>query len=299
MKLLITLSLMLVCAFGVSAQSKKKRPAKKKPIVITKPVNNPKPKIPPTENNPKDAGKLLASGTDSKVDKPFIFVARSAETYAEMQNLVGKLPTVGEIDFTKQAVVAAFAGEKFTAGFSVGFTQTEGKNSVGINEPAANAMTAQMITTPYKVIVIQIDEDKPLQLETSKNWYSATSFYTVTSGTFEFSGGFIAKTTNFPIEGKIGVMKYENYITLNFNLNGKDAENQRKMSEMSSGTVSNGLNRLDVGSLSDNPKPPVTVKGTFSDDKLSLKFEPNLKDWHYNDAFECRGNLEATKLKMR
>jgi hypothetical protein len=299
MKLLITLSLLCALVFVVPAQSKKKKPAKRKPVVVTKPVNVPKPKVPPTGDEPQDAGKLLASGTDSKVDKPFIFVARSAETYAEMQKLVGKLPSVGEIDFTKQAVVAAFAGEKFTAGFSVGFTKTGEKNAIGINEPAADAMVAQMITTPYKVVAIQIDEDKPLQLETSKNWYTATSFYTVTSGTFEFSGGYVGRTTTFPIEGKIGVMKYENYITLNFDLTGTEAQSQRKMSEISSGTVSNGLNRLDVGTLSDGPKPPVTVKGTFSDDKFLLKFEPNLKDWHYNDAFEGRGNLEATKLKMR
>ncbi|MEJ7700204.1 MAG: hypothetical protein WKF71_11235 [Pyrinomonadaceae bacterium] len=63
--------------------------------------------------------KILAEGSYGTVETPFIFVARSAETYAQLQKFVENLPPAPEIDFTRTAVVAAFAGTKNTGGYSV------------------------------------------------------------------------------------------------------------------------------------------------------------------------------------
>ena len=64
------------------------------------------------------------------------------------------------IDFRKHTVVAVFAGEKPTAGYSVRVTKVE-KNSDAcvvhhtVTAPAKDAMVAQMITYPY--VVVRLD----------------------------------------------------------------------------------------------------------------------------------------------
>src|SRR5688500_18744199 len=107
---LIILSLVLISS-AANAQVKKKT-TKSKKTVPTKNVVKPMPK-PPLSPLPTNY-KVLIEGQYSKVETPFVFIARDAETYALIRSMVEGLPASSTLDFSKNAVIAAFAGERNT-----------------------------------------------------------------------------------------------------------------------------------------------------------------------------------------
>ncbi len=280
-----------------SAQIKNRRAAEKSKTKTTK--TNDK----TTNNKPIDTLmgndiKVLAEGAYSKIEQPFVFVARSNETYAQLQNFVENLPPVLEIDFSEAAVVAAFAGTKNTGGYSVSIKSAAGKVSIETINPPKDAIVTQVITAPFKVALVSLEENDSINLELSANWKNALQTYRITSGTFEYSGGIAGGRKEFGVEGTIGVLSFGDNATLVFNLAGKGAEKTRKLSEATSGLMKDGkidLARLDAGSFSENPKPPLKVSGTIANNKLSLVFQPLPS--RIADGFQARGKIEAVKAK--
>lgn len=242
--------------------------------------------------------KILAEGAYSKVESPFVFVARSKETYAQLKNLVENLPAEIEIDFEKQAVVAAFAGTRNTGGYAVEIKIAADKIAVEVAAPPKDAMVTQALTQPFKVALVSVEAENALTLSLSANWTNAMRNYKVSSGEFEYSGGIAGRSRQFAVEGAIGVLTFGDLITLDFNLYGKGADKNRKLAEIASGTIKNGkigIARLDVGSFSEGPKPPDKISGALTNDKLSLTFEP--LPTFVSDGFSARGRLEAVRTE--
>ena len=285
--LLAVISLSLIGC--VSAQVNKRKTTKKSKPKVTKPANE------------KPTGgelKIIAEGAYGTVETPFVFVARSRETYAQLQSFVENLPPASEIDFGKTAVVAAFAGTKNTGGYSVAIRQAAGKIMIDVVAPPKDAMTTDALTTPFKVALVSVEEENSLPLEVSLNWKSAIQTYRITSGEFEYSGGLAGMQKKFNAEGTTGVMRFGDYVTLIFNFWGKGADKDKKLTETASGVLKINkidLARLDAGSFAENPKPPLKVSGTISNDKLSLTFEP--LPTNVADGFQARGKIEAVKIK--
>lgn len=301
-KVLVSTALSLTLFFCVAAQSECKSEKNKEQVNKKTDMNkNVSDKKMPDETVLKsDNGelKIIAEGSYSKPEKPFIFVARSPETYAQLQNLAENLPLATEIDFGKATVVAAFAGTKNTGGYSVKINKMAGKIAVDVAAPPKDAMTTQALTTPFQVALIPIEEGNTLPLDVSGTLATAIETYKITSGEFEYSGGFAGIQKKFEAEGTIGILSYSDYITLVFNLSGKDAEKARKLIETASGVIKDGkieVARLDAGSFSENPKPPLKVLGTMENDKLSLIFEP--LPTMVADGFQARGKIEAARVK--
>jgi hypothetical protein len=241
--------------------------------------------------------KSLAEGAYSKIREPFVFVAREPETYAQLQSLVEDLPAVSKIDFNKSAIVAGFAGTKNSGGYSVSIKSVTGKVSVDVINPPKDALVTMALTSPFNVALVPLGENNSLNLELSANWKNAIQTYKVTSGAFEYSGGFRGMQKKFDAEGTIGVLSFGDYTTLFFNLAGKGAEKTRKLTEPASGWLRKEnveLARLDAGSFSEHPKPPLKVSGTISGGKLSLVFEP--LPTTVADGFQARGKIEAAKV---
>jgi len=242
--------------------------------------------------------KSLAEGAYSKVEEPFVFVAREQETYAQLQSIVEDLPSASEIDFSKSAVVAAFAGTKNSGGFSVSIKNSAGKVLIEMINPPKDAMVTQVITTPFNVALIPLEENNSVNLELSANWKNAMQTYKIASGTFEYSGGIAGMRKEFGAEGAISILSFGNYATLVFNLAGKGANKNMKLADTASGSVKGGkieLARLGAGNFSENPKPPLKVSGTMTNGKLSLVFEPLPS--RIADGFQARGKVEAVKTK--
>lgn len=296
-KFLLSAALGLYLIGCASAQVKKHKTVGKSPAKTTK-TNDRTASEKPIDKPMSDDIKVLAEGAYSKIEQPFVFTARSNETYAELQNLAENLPPVLEIDFSKTAVVAAFAGMKNTGGYSVTIKNSAGKISIATLNPPKDAMTTQAITAPYKVALVPLEENDSLNLELSPSWTNAMRTFKITSGTFEYSGGFAGMRKEFSVEGTIGVFGFGDYATLVFNLAGKGVEKTRKLSETASGLLKNGkidLASLGAGGFSENPKPLLKVSGTIAGNKLSLVFEPLPS--RVADGFQARGKIEAAKVK--
>lgn len=262
------------------------------------------PKKPPQPTNDKTDSKsdgnlkTLAEGFYSTIENPFVFVARSPETYSQLQSFVENLPAVSEIDFSKTAVVAAFAGTKSSGGYSVTTKKIANKIMIDVAAPPKDAMTTQALTTPFNVSLVPVEEAMPLLIELSANWKNAAQNFKITSGEFEYSGGFAGNSTKFSVEGTISILSFGDYATLIFNLSGKGAEKARKLREAASGSVKKNqinLARLDAGSFSEGPKPPLKVSGTIAGGKLALTFEP--LPTIIADGYEVGGKIEALKTK--
>ena len=242
--------------------------------------------------------KVLSEGNQSKVENPFVFIARDAVTYSELQKIVEGLPTASEIDFSTNAVIAGFAGTKSTGGFSVDIQNVQNKIAVNIHKPSKGMMVTQIITTPYKVVLVPIGERSAVQMSLSTDFTAKTEIYNVSKGDFGFRGGFAGRQKKFTADGTIQVLIYENLATFTFNLNGKGTEAQRKLAETASGILKDGnisLARLDAGTFADNPHPPLAVAGTLVNSKLNLSF--TALSTTVADGYEGYGNLEAIKSR--
>jgi len=293
--ILMLLSISLF-ALGAQAQTRKKKVIKKTKTATVKKTTKPTVKPPVVEPRREDY-KIIAEGAQAKAEEPFLFVARDAKTYAQLQTLVENLPDASTIDFTKESVVAAFAGTKPTAGWEVLIRRASDKVLIDLNEPRKDVMTAQMLTTPYKIAVVPVEEEKPLSLEATPTWTNKMATYRVSKGNFIYSGGFAFRERTFGAEGTIGVLTHGDLVTMTFNLTAK-GDKAMMLAETVSGSLKEGnveLSRLDAGTFSENPKPPVNVSGTISDAKISLRFEPNPTS--VADGFQARGTVEAVKVK--
>jgi hypothetical protein len=282
---ILLFSLMTTCA---DAQNKNSKEINSQPVVETN--------MKSSETKSDSGVEILAEGAFSKVESPFVFTARSKETYAQLKTLVENLPAESEIDFDKQAVVAAFAGTKNTGGYSVEIKKANGKIAVEILAPPKDAMVTQSLTQPFVVALVSVESENELSLTLSADWTGAMQNYKVISGEFEYSGGFAGRRKQFAVEGAVGVFTLDNLITMVFNLSGKGADKNMKLAETASGTIKDGkieIARINVGSFSEGPKPPDKVSGMLINDKLSLTFEP--LPTYISDGFSARGKIEGLK----
>jgi hypothetical protein len=290
------LTLLSIALFAVGAQAQKKKAAKKTRTNAAKKA--PKPVVnPPVVEPRKEDYKIIAQGENARLEEPFLFVARDAKTYARLQVVVENLPDASTVDFTKEAVVAAFAGTKPTPGWEVLIRKLSGKVLIDLNEPRKDLIYAQMLTAPYKIAVVPVEEEKPLPLDATPTWTNKMTNYRVSKASFSYAGGFAFREKKFDAEGAIGVLTYGDLITMTFKLNAK-GDKATTLAEIVSGSLKAGkveLSRLEAGAFSENPKPPMNVSGTLAGANLSLKFEPNPTS--VSDGFEARGTLEAVKVK--
>lgn len=283
---LLILSLILISTYA-EARTKRKNITRKNPAKTSKPI---------TKSG--DDYKVLARGSYSKVETPFVFAVRDAETYELLRSLIENLPPSSTIDFTKTAVIAAFAGEKTTGGYSVIIHPVADKIAIDVRAPEKGAMTAQVITSPFQAVVIPISASQSLPLEIPSAWTNQMQIYNVTKANFESSGGFAGRTKKFAAEGAIGVFKHENLLTFVFNLTGKEADSPQKLSDVASGVMKEGnikITRLDAGTFAQMPRPPLKAFGTMNDKKLSFLFESLPAT--VADGFMVRGSLEANLIK--
>jgi hypothetical protein len=239
--------------------------------------------------------KTLAEGANSRIETPFVFVARDSRTFELLKERVEGLPAASSIDFSREAVVAVFAGTKNTGGYSVEIKISGETVSASVAAPPADAVVTQALTSPFKVALVPVEEEKSLNLSVSDELKNGAKTFRVASGEFMYSGGFAPREKRFAAEGTILVMQAGDLVTLDFELAGKAAEDKAmKLTETASGILKDGkieLSRLDAGSFSEGPKPPVRVSGKMSENRLELKFEP--LPTNVSDGFSVEGKLQA------
>jgi len=238
--------------------------------------------------------RIVAEGQQAGVEKPFIFVARDAKTYELLKALKITIPDASKFDFPEVAIVAIFAGIKPTPGYKIEVSLNADLLSVSVVPPPPDAILAQVLTSPYKIVAVSVDEEKPLFVQVPSDWKKET--YKISKGNIGYSGGFAPREKNFDVDGKIFVFKFGDLITMSFSLMAK-SDAKIKISETASGKIEGNkiyLNRVDPGNFSELPRPSMKAIGAFLQNRITLKFEPN--PTNVADGFEAHGEIEAVKL---
>lgn len=243
--------------------------------------------------------KVLAEGAYGKITAAFVAVARDAETYAAVRELVGNLPQLNADFFQKNLVVAAFLGQRNTGGYGVEITRTANNRlRVSSRTPPKGAMTTQALTAPFKIVSAPLDETRPLSVEIDAAWNSETRPYRVASGEFTTGGGFAGRFEKLQLSGEIRVIRLGPLATLVFDVKGTGGAKARLLMDAATGKVAAngqlGGAVADPGSLVDVPRSALAVKGGFTanEDKLSLTFESLPSN--VSDGYGGQGKLEAT-----
>lgn len=243
--------------------------------------------------------KVLSSGGHIPVSESFIAVARDAETYAELRKLDGRLPELSADSFNKSAVVAAFLGERNTGGFGIEITRAA-DGTVRINEtrPGEGMMTIQVITTPYTIVSVPVENERPLRLELDQTWQTSTRPYRINGGEFTMSGGFAGRSENSRLEGGFKLMRYANLATVLFDIKGAGGTKARELKEVTTGIIrANGevsFARFNAGSLVEPPANLLKAQGQFTNNEgnLTLLFESLPST--VADGYQGKGRLTAT-----
>ncbi len=248
-----------------------------------------------TENNLK----VLASGSYSEMEEPFIFVARDKESLEKLKNLpINNIEIKEEIDFEKNVVVAAFAGTMRTGGYEVEITGTDSKVSVNLDSPPKDAMVTQALTQPFSVVLVPLKNDESLNLEVSDYWKDKAENYSVKTGSVEFSGGIAGIRQRFDTEGSIRVYRLNKFVTMIFDIKGKDKESGRKFSDVISVELADDslkVENITGGNLIERPHPPMKLDADFSADKISVMLITQNEKTSVSDGFTGKAVLEAVK----
>ena len=103
--------------------------------------------------------RSLDQGQESRIDVAKQVSARTVDDWDALWKQHGSGRTRPSVDFTKEVVAAVFLGSRPSAGFSVqiiGARQDGGALIVAYREtrPAPDALTAQVLTSPYHIVAI-------------------------------------------------------------------------------------------------------------------------------------------------
>lgn len=110
-------------------------------------------------------------GTNSSIKGKRLLVIRNAnefsEFWADHSATQAPIPPEPDVDFETSMVIAAFAGERETGGYSITIEDIRENNEfmiveVEIETPGDNCAVAQALTQPHHVVVLD-DSDKPVQ----------------------------------------------------------------------------------------------------------------------------------------
>jgi hypothetical protein len=104
--------------------------------------------------------RTIDKGANSNSDSARQAVARTDAEWSALWKAHDPNRPAPKVDFTKEMVVAVFLGSRPTAGFGVEIVGAEVRNGALVvryreARPAADAITAQILTSPYHIVAVQ------------------------------------------------------------------------------------------------------------------------------------------------
>jgi N-acetylmuramic acid 6-phosphate (MurNAc-6-P) etherase len=99
----------------------------------------------------------LVSGTKSSVNQRVNYLITSQDELLELWNMIDASGAPPTVDFTKDVVLALFAGEEPTNGFSISVSKIEDSASarqviIELSQPGGSCVLAQSTTSPYEIV---------------------------------------------------------------------------------------------------------------------------------------------------
>ena len=100
---------------------------------------------------------VITSGDSSTVNSRKNYLITSQDELSQLWRLIGTADQPPAIDFSKEAVIAVFAGNEPTAGYSIAVTGVKDSSvdrtvSVTLTSPSGSCVLAQHVTAPYQLI---------------------------------------------------------------------------------------------------------------------------------------------------
>jgi hypothetical protein len=244
--------------------------------------------------------ETIAQGSQSDVNQPFIAVIRESSVYDELRKTVKGLPERDAESFKKSAVIAAFLGERLTAGYGINISQSaEGVLKLSETVPPKGAMLAQVITSPFRVYTVSLpNPEAPVILELTGAWKSRGKVFDLTTGEFTMVGGFAGQQEPFQLEGRLNVLRLGNLISIIFDIQARNAKKPRSLRTIGTGVIEAGtkinLPVFDAGTLIDRPRPFLSATGTMAPDGSTLTFNlQSILSRVIADGYVGKGSLEA------
>lgn len=250
------------------------------------------------ENQNNSAGdlKTLAEGSQSSISDPFVAVIRDDVTYAKLKKMEPGLPRLETDFFRLNVVVAAFLGTRNTGGYRVEISRVEnGKIRVVEKAPPKNAMTTQVITSPFKLVSFASEGSTAVELSVGEIFQQRAQLYRISSGSFNLSGGLTGRSEPFQLNGKLQVTRLGDLITIGFALVSSGSSRERSLRSSATGVIKDGaitIERMTHGSLLDPPSAELKVSGKLPE-KNRLSLELASLPINIPESYSGRGTIEA------
>ena len=252
--------------------------------------------------------KVLAEGFHSSITHSFVAVLRDSETYSNLTKLDGSLPKLDEEFFKAHIAIAAFLGERNTGGYGIQITRESAagfdsnpKSFIRVAEvsPGKGMIVPQMITSPFKLVSIEVNPATNVVLALDQSWLKTMLPYRVTTGTFTMRGGFAGVTDQFEVGGNVQIGREGNLATFAFFILRPGAGARHSLSDFTTGVVTAGgqvtINKMTAGSFVKPPNAGLTATGAFADHgTLSLRFSS--LPFMVADGYTGSGTIEAVKV---
>lgn len=239
--------------------------------------------------------KVLGEGSMSPVKQQFVAIIRDPQTYAALKATATDLPALTDEFFQTNWVIAAFLGERNTSGYSVAISRDpNGQIRVTEKAPRKDAMLAQVLTSPFKVVALPVNGTPAVALSLAESFKQTGSLYRVSKGSFSISGGIAGRTESYPLAGKIQVTRLGQLVTIGFALVSEGTPNERRLRDSVTVLANNNtvvIPRLSHGSLVDTPSG--SLKMTASIEKNSLKIDLDTGAVTVPDGYSGKGTLQA------
>lgn len=249
-----------------------------------------------TQNSSSGELKTLAEGSQSSITDPFVAVIRDDATYAQLSKMEPSLPKLEADFFRLNVVVAAFLGTRNTGGYSVEIKRVEsGKISVAEKAPAKDAMTTQVITSPFKLVSFAPEGSTAVELSIGEIFQQRAQLYRISRGSFKLSGGFTGSTESFQLNGKLQLIRLGNLVTIGFALVSSGGTKERSLRGSATGVIKDGaitIERMTHGSLLDPPSGELQISGKFLE-KNRLTLELVSKPIYVPESYGGGGSIEA------
>ena len=248
------------------------------------------------QNNSSGELKTLAAGFQSSISDPFVAVVRDDVTYAKLQKMEPGLPRLETDFFRLNIVVAAFLGTRNTGGYSVEISRFEnGRIRVVEKAPPKDAMTTQVITSPFKLVSFAAEGSTAVELSVGEIFQQRAQLYRISSGTFNLSGGFTGRSEPFQLNGKLQVTRLGDLVTIGFALVSSGSSRERSLRSSATGVIKDGaitIEWLAHGSLLDPPSAELKVSGKFLE-KNRLSLELISPPINVPESYSGRGTIDA------
>lgn len=101
---------------------------------------------------------MLASGSQSTLSKPTNYVITSSEQLEQLWKLIRTNAPPPTVDFTKNDILAVFAGEVPTEGYAIAVSRVEDSTTrmvfIELAKPGISCVLAKSPTRPYQIVAV-------------------------------------------------------------------------------------------------------------------------------------------------